>query len=131
MFDDPADDTADAGIDKISELPDDVLLDILGRLFTAGDVRTAARTSILSRRWRHLPWPEISCCILYRTVILQLVFFSCSVSQLENKRPGQLPLQSPCAGASGHGHVARFFLLAYRCTTPHVSVSRSWDGTSR
>ena len=47
MFDDPADDTADAGIDKISELPDDVLLDILGRLFTAGDVRTAARTSIL------------------------------------------------------------------------------------
>ena len=85
MVDDPAEDTADAGIDKISELPDDILLDILGRQFTAGDVRTAARTSILSCRWRHLPWPEISCCILYRTVILQLVFFSCSVSQLENK----------------------------------------------
>ncbi|PVH67144.1 hypothetical protein PAHAL_1G436500 [Panicum hallii] len=37
----------------------DVLLDILGRLFTVGDVRTAPRTSIPSRRWRHLPWPEI------------------------------------------------------------------------
>ncbi|RLN07630.1 uncharacterized protein C2845_PM11G22660 [Panicum miliaceum] len=54
MVDDPAD-TADAGIDKISELPDDVLLDILGRLF-AGPHRfwrqyhaTAGFTDALAR----------------------------------------------------------------------------------
>ncbi|KAF8691657.1 hypothetical protein HU200_040040 [Digitaria exilis] len=52
---------AEAEIDKISELPDDVLLDILGRLVvTAGDVHAVARTSILSRRWRSLPWPQIT-----------------------------------------------------------------------
>ncbi|KAF8691658.1 hypothetical protein HU200_040041 [Digitaria exilis] len=58
-IDDPAGTGNAAGVDKISELPDDVLLDILGRLFTAGHVRTAASTSILSRRWRSLPWPEM------------------------------------------------------------------------
>ncbi|KAF8689948.1 hypothetical protein HU200_041583 [Digitaria exilis] len=58
-IDDPAGTGNAAGVDKISELPDDVLLDILGRLFTAAHVRTAASTSILSRRWRSLPWPEM------------------------------------------------------------------------
>ncbi|TVU27828.1 hypothetical protein EJB05_19329, partial [Eragrostis curvula] len=52
-----ANDPADTVImDTISRLPDDVLLDILGRLATAGDVKTVAKTSILSRRWRSLPW---------------------------------------------------------------------------
>ncbi|KAL6591390.1 hypothetical protein ACP70R_049893 [Stipagrostis hirtigluma subsp. patula] len=46
--------------DRLSELPDDVLLNILGRLADAGDVRTVARTSILSRRWRPLPWPQLT-----------------------------------------------------------------------
>ncbi|CAD6241831.1 unnamed protein product [Miscanthus lutarioriparius] len=58
MADDPVDIVTDE-VDKISGLPDDVLLDILGRLAMAGDVRTVARTSILSRRWRSLPWPQI------------------------------------------------------------------------
>ncbi|TVU02198.1 hypothetical protein EJB05_52322, partial [Eragrostis curvula] len=43
-------------LDRISGLPDDVLLDILGWLAVAGDVKTVAKTSILSRRWRSLPW---------------------------------------------------------------------------
>ncbi|KAL6657466.1 hypothetical protein ACP70R_005246 [Stipagrostis hirtigluma subsp. patula] len=38
--------------DKISMLTDDILLSILGRL----DIATAARTSVLSSRWKHLPW---------------------------------------------------------------------------
>lgn len=59
MVHDP-EDVVEAEIDdRITELPDDVLLDILGRLAEAGDVRAVARTSILSRRWRSLPWPEI------------------------------------------------------------------------
>uniref|UniRef100_A0A0D9VMX2 F-box domain-containing protein n=1 Tax=Leersia perrieri TaxID=77586 RepID=A0A0D9VMX2_9ORYZ len=37
--------------DRLSKLPDDLLLSILDRL----NVRDAARTSLLSRRWRHLP----------------------------------------------------------------------------
>ncbi|XP_044320090.1 F-box/FBD/LRR-repeat protein At5g56420-like [Triticum aestivum] len=37
--------------DRLSKLPDDILLSVLDRL----DVRGAARSSILSRRWRHLP----------------------------------------------------------------------------
>ncbi|KAL6912297.1 hypothetical protein ACP4OV_001102 [Aristida adscensionis] len=55
-----AGDTGDGEPDTLSGLPGDVLLDILGRLVEDGDVRTVARTSILSRRWRHLPWPQIS-----------------------------------------------------------------------
>ncbi|KAK3159394.1 hypothetical protein QOZ80_2AG0149580 [Eleusine coracana subsp. coracana] len=47
-------------VDRISGLPDDVLVDILGRLVTAGDVGTVTRTSILSRRWRSLPWRQIT-----------------------------------------------------------------------
>ena len=39
------------GSDRLSKLPDDILLNILDRLH----VRDAARTSVLSRRWRHLP----------------------------------------------------------------------------
>ncbi|KAI4986548.1 hypothetical protein ZWY2020_019178 [Hordeum vulgare] len=44
--------------DRLSMLMDDILLSILGRL----DLRTAARMSALSARWRHLPWllPEIN-----------------------------------------------------------------------
>ncbi|KAL6841852.1 hypothetical protein ACP4OV_028364 [Aristida adscensionis] len=38
--------------DMLSMLPDDILLSILGRV----DVTTAARASILSKRWKHLPW---------------------------------------------------------------------------
>ncbi|XBI56720.1 hypothetical protein VPH35_038257 [Triticum aestivum] len=37
--------------DRLSKLPDDILVSVLDRL----DVRGAARSSILSRRWRHLP----------------------------------------------------------------------------
>uniref|UniRef100_A0A0D9VM29 F-box domain-containing protein n=1 Tax=Leersia perrieri TaxID=77586 RepID=A0A0D9VM29_9ORYZ len=37
--------------DRLSKLPDDLLLNILDRLH----VRDAARTSLLSRRWRNLP----------------------------------------------------------------------------
>ncbi|CAL4967508.1 unnamed protein product [Urochloa decumbens] len=60
VVDDPADTVeVEAETDKISGLPDDVLLDILGRLVTAGDARAVARTSTLSRRWRSLPWPDI------------------------------------------------------------------------
>ncbi|TVU27813.1 hypothetical protein EJB05_19314, partial [Eragrostis curvula] len=47
-------------IDLISGLPDDILVDILERLVTAGEVRTVTRTSILSRRWRFLPWPQLT-----------------------------------------------------------------------
>ncbi|CAN6334193.1 unnamed protein product [Urochloa humidicola] len=43
-----------AGVDLISELTDDQLLRILSFLPAASD---AARTSALSRRWRHL-WPN-------------------------------------------------------------------------
>ncbi|XBH74558.1 hypothetical protein VPH35_101483 [Triticum aestivum] len=44
--------------DRLSMLTDDILLSILARV----DVRTAARTSVLSTQWRRLPWllPEIS-----------------------------------------------------------------------
>ncbi|KAL6657462.1 hypothetical protein ACP70R_005242 [Stipagrostis hirtigluma subsp. patula] len=38
--------------DMLSMLPDDILLSILGRL----DMTTAARTSVLSKRWKILPW---------------------------------------------------------------------------
>ncbi|KAL6633355.1 hypothetical protein ACP70R_026026 [Stipagrostis hirtigluma subsp. patula] len=51
--------TVDDETDRISELPDDVLLDILGRVAVAGDHHTVARTSAISRRWRSLPWPQI------------------------------------------------------------------------
>jgi hypothetical protein len=37
--------------DWIGRLPDDILVNILDRL----SVREAARTSVLARRWRHLP----------------------------------------------------------------------------
>ncbi|KAL6633351.1 hypothetical protein ACP70R_026022 [Stipagrostis hirtigluma subsp. patula] len=57
MVHDPVD-TAGAEHDRLSGMPDDVLLDILGRLVIAGDVHTVARTSVLSRRWRSLPWPQ-------------------------------------------------------------------------
>ncbi|OEL35272.1 hypothetical protein BAE44_0003709 [Dichanthelium oligosanthes] len=43
-----------AGVDLISELTDDLLLRILSFLPAASEV---ARTSVLSRRWRHL-WPN-------------------------------------------------------------------------
>ncbi|PNT72408.1 hypothetical protein BRADI_2g43846v3 [Brachypodium distachyon] len=39
------------GDDRLSTLPDDILVDILNRL----DIRDAARSSVLSRRWQHLP----------------------------------------------------------------------------
>ncbi|CAM0877920.1 unnamed protein product [Alopecurus aequalis] len=44
--------------DRLSTLTDDILLSILGRLSS----RMAAKTSVLSTRWIHLPWllPEIS-----------------------------------------------------------------------
>ncbi|KAJ1292186.1 hypothetical protein BS78_02G373000 [Paspalum vaginatum] len=38
--------------DKLSTLNDDILLSILGRI----DIRTAVRISVLSTRWKHLPW---------------------------------------------------------------------------
>ncbi|KQK14913.1 uncharacterized protein LOC100835893 [Brachypodium distachyon] len=38
--------------DGLSALMDDILLAILGRV----DITTAARTSALSTRWKHLPW---------------------------------------------------------------------------
>ncbi|CAM0877919.1 unnamed protein product [Alopecurus aequalis] len=44
--------------DRLSTLTDDILLSILGRVSSG----VAVRTSVLSTRWRHLPWllPEIS-----------------------------------------------------------------------
>ncbi|TVU17368.1 hypothetical protein EJB05_33398, partial [Eragrostis curvula] len=44
--------------DRLSILPDDILLSILGRV----SITTAARTSVLSTRWKHLPWllPELT-----------------------------------------------------------------------
>ncbi|KAK3144440.1 hypothetical protein QOZ80_4AG0313050 [Eleusine coracana subsp. coracana] len=39
------------GADRLGKLPDDVLLSILKRL----DLRDAVRSSVLSRRWRHIP----------------------------------------------------------------------------
>uniref|UniRef100_A0ACD6AD98 Uncharacterized protein n=1 Tax=Avena sativa TaxID=4498 RepID=A0ACD6AD98_AVESA len=44
--------------DRLSTLTDDILLHILGRV----SLRMAARTCVLSTRWRHLPWllPELS-----------------------------------------------------------------------
>ncbi|KAF7076175.1 hypothetical protein CFC21_080868 [Triticum aestivum] len=46
------------GEDRLSTLTDDLLLSILGRVSS----RVAARTSVLSTRWRHLSWwlPELS-----------------------------------------------------------------------
>ncbi|TVU39253.1 hypothetical protein EJB05_12662, partial [Eragrostis curvula] len=44
------------GVDRLSDLSDDVLLDIIDRLCS---VHAAARTSILSRRWRGL-WTGLS-----------------------------------------------------------------------
>lgn len=44
-------------VDRISGLPDDVLIDILEKVgIDAADVRTVGKTSILSQRWRALPW---------------------------------------------------------------------------
>ncbi|KAF8679067.1 hypothetical protein HU200_045823 [Digitaria exilis] len=40
------------GEDRFSLLTDDILLSILGRV----NITTAARTSVLSKRWKHLPW---------------------------------------------------------------------------
>ncbi|KAF7045074.1 hypothetical protein CFC21_054217 [Triticum aestivum] len=44
--------------DRLSMLTDDILLSILGRVSSC----MAARTSVLSTRWKHLPWllPELS-----------------------------------------------------------------------
>lgn len=44
--------------DRLSTLTDDILLSILGRVSSP----MAVRTSVLSTRWRHLPWllPELS-----------------------------------------------------------------------
>ncbi|XP_047072199.1 uncharacterized protein LOC124681312 isoform X1 [Lolium rigidum] len=44
--------------DRLSTLTDDILLSILGRV----GLRIAARTCVLSTRWRHLPWllPEVN-----------------------------------------------------------------------
>uniref|UniRef100_A0ACD5U4L1 Uncharacterized protein n=1 Tax=Avena sativa TaxID=4498 RepID=A0ACD5U4L1_AVESA len=44
--------------DRLSTLTDDILLSILGRV----SFRMAAKTCVLSTRWRHLPWllPELS-----------------------------------------------------------------------
>ncbi|CAN6328772.1 unnamed protein product [Urochloa humidicola] len=44
------------GVDRISSLPDELLLDILVRLF---DLPEAARTTILSCRWYRL-WTMLS-----------------------------------------------------------------------
>ncbi|CAL4992503.1 unnamed protein product [Urochloa decumbens] len=38
--------------DRLSMLPDDILLSILTRV----NITTATRTSVLSTRWKHLPW---------------------------------------------------------------------------
>ncbi|KAL2935826.1 hypothetical protein RDABS01_018944 [Bienertia sinuspersici] len=45
------------GDDRISELPDDIVLNILFQL----EMKEAARTSILSKRWRYLwnNWPDL------------------------------------------------------------------------
>uniref|UniRef100_A0A0D9WVD5 F-box/LRR-repeat protein 15/At3g58940/PEG3-like LRR domain-containing protein n=1 Tax=Leersia perrieri TaxID=77586 RepID=A0A0D9WVD5_9ORYZ len=56
--------TADGGggEDRLSALPDDILVQILLRLDYSGRTSAAARTSVLSRRWPHL-WfllPEFS-----------------------------------------------------------------------
>ncbi|CAM0907048.1 unnamed protein product [Alopecurus aequalis] len=44
--------------DGLSALPDDIILSILMRV----DITTATRTSVLSKRWRNLPWflPELN-----------------------------------------------------------------------
>ncbi|KAI4983281.1 hypothetical protein ZWY2020_023773 [Hordeum vulgare] len=42
---------ADNKVDRLSKLPDDVLLNIAGRL----DITDIARTTILSRRWKQIP----------------------------------------------------------------------------
>jgi hypothetical protein len=38
--------------DRLSALHDDILLSILARV----NITTAARASVLSTRWKHLPW---------------------------------------------------------------------------
>ncbi|XP_044415329.1 uncharacterized protein [Triticum aestivum] len=56
---DPVDTAVGGADDGLRGLPDDVLLDMLERLVRAGDVHTAARTCVLSRRWRHMPRYQI------------------------------------------------------------------------
>ncbi|RLN19718.1 hypothetical protein C2845_PM02G43290 [Panicum miliaceum] len=51
----PAADHGDGGVDRISTLPDDVIVSIL-RL--VGDARQVVRTGALSRRWRGL-WTHV------------------------------------------------------------------------
>ncbi|KAF7092235.1 hypothetical protein CFC21_094740 [Triticum aestivum] len=60
----------DKKVDRLSALPDDVLVNILDRL----NVREAARTSILSRRWTRL------CAKLSRLIISSLDFLPKGVS---------------------------------------------------
>ena len=45
----------DHGVDLISGLPDDVLIHVL---ILTGDMKTAGRTSILSKRWKHV-WTHL------------------------------------------------------------------------
>uniref|UniRef100_A0A0D9X026 F-box domain-containing protein n=1 Tax=Leersia perrieri TaxID=77586 RepID=A0A0D9X026_9ORYZ len=50
-----------AGMDRLSDLPEDLLACILGRL---RDTRAAARSSVLSRRWRHV-WTVVTSLFLH------------------------------------------------------------------
>lgn len=88
--------------DRLSALPDDVLIDILVKL---EDAAAAARTSILAPRWRRL-WallPEIRLCVKHHRIAPALAahqalsFRRLVVATGDDASPGSLSAWLPAA----------------------------------
>ncbi|KAM0929807.1 hypothetical protein ACQ4PT_001410 [Festuca glaucescens] len=124
-------------MDRISFLSDDLLLLVLGRL---GCVRTAMRTSLLSRRWRGL-WSRLRrlvfCGVALRRLELALARVSCpAVSLLDIHVPKQgsltrLSRRQHAAGAATVGSLlraaARLSPDVFVLTAPTLLPGCGWE----